>query len=183
MTAAALSKGNVMKATKYIGVALALVVLFGVRAAADVNDAWLTTKAKIALLTADGLTSRGINVDTVNGAITLHGKVPTQVEKDKAASSVREVEGVKSVNNLLQVVPESARKQVAATDAIIKDRTQAALRAEKSFNSIRVASVNNGVVLLSGKAATLTEKLRAIELVANVDGVARVASEIQTGSN
>ena len=172
-----------MKVNKYIPLALALVVLFGVPAiAADVNDAWLTTKAKIALLTADGLTSRGINVDTVNGAITLHGKVPTQVEKDKAATVVKDVEGVKSVNNLLQVVPESAKKAVKAEDAAIKDKAEAALRADKSVDGISVASVNKGVVLLSGKAATLTEKLRAIELVANVDGVARVASEIETGT-
>lgn len=99
-----------MKSRRYIPLALALALLTGVRANAGVNDAWLTTKAKMALLAADGLTSRGINVETVNGAITLHGKVPTQVERDKAAAVVKEVEGVKSVNNVLQVVPNPQGK-------------------------------------------------------------------------
>jgi osmotically-inducible protein OsmY len=48
---------------------------------------------------------------------------------------------------------------------------------------VKVASVNNGVVLLSGKTPTLSEKLRAIEIAWNVGGVSRVASEIETGNN
>ncbi len=169
-----------MKTIKYVTLALALVALPGVGAAADTNDPWLTMKAKIILLTTDGLTSRAINVDSVNGAVTLHGKVPTAAERDKAALAVKDVEGVKSVKNLLQVVPESAKKRVNASDEVIKDRVQASLRSVKYLEGISVASVNKGVVLLSGRASTLTEKLRAIELAAGVDGVARVASEIET---
>ena len=173
-----------MKAIKSISLALALVALVGIRAgAADANDAWLTTKAKIVLLTTEGLSARSVNVDTVNGVITLHGKVATQAEKDKAATLVRDLDGVKNVKNLLQVVPEAARKSVKASDDVIKARAEAALKADASVSGISIASVNNGVVLLSGRAASLTDKLRAIELVSNVDGVARVASEIETGSN
>ncbi len=169
-----------MKAIKYVTLALALVALPVVGAAADTNDPWVTMKAKILLLTTDGLTARAINVDSVNGVVTLHGKVPTAAERDKAALVVKEVEGVKSVKNLLQVVPDSAKKSVNASDEIIKDRVQASLRSVKSLEGIDVASVNKGVVLLSGRAPTLTEKLRAIELAAGVDGVTRVASEIET---
>ena len=173
-----------MKTIKCASLALALVGLLGIRAiAADTPDAWLTTKAKISLLTTEGLSARGVNVDTVNGVITLHGKVATQADKDKAATVVRDLDGVKSVKNLLQVVPESSRKMVKASDDVIKDRAQAALKSDPSISGISIASVNNGVVLLSGRASSLNEKLRAIELVANVDGVARVASEIETGNN
>jgi osmotically-inducible protein OsmY len=51
------------------------------------------------------------------------------------------------------------------------------------IDDVKVASVNNGVVLLSGKAANLTETLRAIENAYSVNGVHRVASEIQTIEN
>lgn len=161
---------------------LALGVASGIAlsaSAADSKDMWLTTKAKITLLTTEGLSVRGVNVDTVNGAVTLHGKVKTEADKDRASAVVRTVDGVKSLNNLLQVVPDVFKSSVKASDALVKDRVKAALDTDKSVQNISVASVNNGVVLLSGKAPTLNEKLRAIELAWSVDGVARVASEIE----
>ena len=45
---------------------------------------------------------------------------------------------------------------------------------------IAVQSVNQGVVLLAGTAKTLSAHLRAVEVVARVPGVRRVASEIQS---
>ena len=57
---------------------------------------------------------------------------------------------------------------------------QAALKADSGASGVRVASVNKGVVLLSGRVVGLDEKLRAIELAAGVKGVRRVASEITT---
>lgn len=160
---------------------LALAALVAVPAWADVNDVWLTTKAKTVLLTTDGVSVAGVNVDTVDGAVTLHGKVKTDAEKEKAALAVRSVDGVKSVHNRLQVVPDAFKSAVKASDAAIKDDVETALRSDKSVEGVTVASVNNGVVLLSGKASTLAEKLRAIELGWNVAGVSRVASEIETG--
>jgi len=47
-------------------------------------------------------------------------------------------------------------------------------------SSISVQSVNNGVVLLGGTAKTLTAHLHAVQTVASVPGVRRVASEIQS---
>jgi hyperosmotically inducible protein len=169
-----------MNKFKTISLGLAMATGFGlVAAASDTNDMWLTTKAKIALMTADGVSVRAVNVDTVNGAVTLHGKVKTEGEKERAAAAVRGVEGVKSVRNLLQIVPDAFKDAVKASDSAIKDRVDAALRADKSVEGVSVASVNNGVVLLSGKATSLNEKLRAIELAYAVDGVSRVASEIE----
>lgn len=172
-----------IKAT-YLGLVLAgALALTALTASADTNDIWLTTKAKITLLTTEGLAVRGVNVDTVNGTVTLHGKVKTESEREKAAAVVRTVEGVKALNNLIQVVPDEFKRSVRASDAMVKDRVRAALAADKSVQGISVASVNNGVVLLSGKAPTLNEKLRAIELAWSVDGVSRVASEIEIAGN
>lgn len=171
-----------MKSIKATWLVLALAALVAVPAVADSNDVWLTTKAKIALLTTDGVSATGVNVDTVNGAVTLHGKVKTQAEKEKATLAVRGIDGVKSVNNLLQIVPTAVRTTVKASDAVVKIGVENALKTDNRVDGVKVASVNNGVVLLSGKTPSLTEKLRAIELAWNVDGVARVASEIETGN-
>ena len=117
----------------------------------------------------------------MNGAVTLHGKVKTQAEKDKAAVAVGTVEGVKSVRNLLQVVPDAFKDAIKANDAVIKDGVESAFKVDTRMKGVKVASVNNGVVLLSGKTSTLAEKLRAIEVAWSVGGVNRVASEIETG--
>ena len=163
---------------------LAAVLLAGLAgvASADSPDAWLTTKAKIALLTEDGVHARDVNVDTVDGTVTIHGKVRSEAEKAKAEAAVRKLDGVKTVRNLLQVVAETDRKAVKAEDAVIKDKVEAAIKEDPSLKGedIKVASVNKGVVLLSGKATSLDLKLRAVERAAAVDGVERVATEIRT---
>jgi osmotically-inducible protein OsmY len=72
---------------------------------------------------------------------------------------------------------------VATKDSDIKDRVEASLKADTTIPDVKVASVNNGTVLLSGKTGSLSEKLRAIENVYSVSGVNRVATEIQTVEN
>ena len=96
---------------------------------------------------------------------------------------MRKVSGVKSVKNLLQVVPPGVKKMIKAQDSDIKDRVEASLKTDAMMKDVNVASVNNGVVLLSGKADNLGENLRAIENAYSVDGVHRVSSEIKTGEN
>ena len=152
-------------------------------ALADTPDAWLTTKAKITLLTTEGVSVTAVNVDSVNGKITLHGKVKSEGEKVKAATVVGKLDGVKSVQNLLQVVPESVRPTLKVADDAIKTNLEASLKAEPVLSDVKVASVNNGVALLSGKTQNLADKLRAIEVAWAVQGVQRVASEIETKSN
>ena len=160
-----------------------LVAAGAVAARADVNDSWITTKAKISLLTSDGFSVNGVSVDTINGNVTIHGKVATTEDRDKAERTVREVTGVKSVKNLIQVVPKSVEKAVKHNDADVKDRVEASLKTDKQMEDVKVASVNDGVVLLKGKTENLTEKLRAIENAYAVPGVHRVASEIETREN
>jgi hyperosmotically inducible protein len=167
---------NVALAAALVGT---MVVVGAVAARADVNDSWITTKAKIALLTTDGFSVNGANIDTINGKVTMHGKVATAADRTKAEQTVRKVTGVKSVKNLLQVVPANVAKAVAANDSDVKDRVEASLKTDVKMKDVSVASVNNGVVLLSGKTESLNEDLRAIENAYTVNGVHRVASELQ----
>jgi len=144
------------------------------------NDSWITTKAKLALLTTDGFHVSAPNVDTVDGKVTLHGKVESDADKNRAAETVQKIEGVKTVDNLLQVVPPSQKKAVDAKDSVIKDRVKASLKKSASLKDVDVASVNKGVVLLSGKTSNLLEKLHAVEKAYSVEGVHHVSSEIET---
>jgi hyperosmotically inducible protein len=153
----------------------------GLAYAADAPDAWLTMKTKISLMTTEGVSTSDLNVDTVQGVVTLHGKVPTNGEKAKAEATARRIDGVKDVKNLLQVVPDTAKKAVERSDDQIKDSVVAAFTANKRINDsgIKLQSVNKGVVLLAGKTETLQAHLEAVQVAYAVPGVKRVATEVQ----
>jgi len=166
-----------------VAAALALgVCLSGTPAmAADTPDPWITMKTKIALMTTDDVSAADLNVDTVNGVVTLHGKVATEGEKMKAERVAAKIDGVKSVKNLLQIVPSSKREVVERSDAEVKDAVQAAFKANAKVkdSGISVASVNKGVVLLAGKAKSLESHLEAVQVASAVKGVRRVSTEVQ----
>lgn len=171
-----------MRSTRH-GVAAAVgALLLATSAMAAPPDAWITAKTKMALMTTEGVSGTAINVDTVDGNVTLHGKVSSAAEKAKAEAEAKKIDGVRQVRNLLQVVPQSAEKVVKASDSEIKDRVQKALKDDPKLqsSSVSVQSVNDGVVLLSGKADSVSAHLTAIEDAARVPGVRRVASEIES---
>lgn len=151
-------------------------------AAADTSDSWLTAKTKIALMTAEDVGGLAIDVDSYDSIVTLHGKVATAQEKSRAAEVAKSVSGVKDIRNLLQVVPETERESVKVSDAQLKDRVSTVLERDAALDdsSVKVASVNKGVVLLSGEAKTISDHLRALEDARAVQGVQRVASEIKS---
>ena len=149
---------------------------------AGVSDAWISTKVKMALMNSPEVSGTPIDVDTDYGRVTLHGRVPNGSQKLEAGRIARAGKGVVSVRNLLQVIPNSRRKLVAKADDRIKEDVSDALKAEPALanSSIHPQSVTKGVVLLDGKAATLSDHLLALEVAADVPGVRRVASEVQS---
>jgi hyperosmotically inducible periplasmic protein len=159
--------------------AAALSLTSAARVQAGTKDKWISTKATLSLLTSDGFSVKGANVDTRDGNVVIHGIVGSEADKEKAEATVRKVDGVKSVNNLLQVVPGDQKEQVRFEDSVTKDRVEAELKADKTLDDVKVASVNNGVVLLKGKVHSLGTKLRAVETAYTVPGVERVATAIE----
>jgi osmotically-inducible protein OsmY len=149
---------------------------------AAVSDPWVTAKTKIALMTTAGIPSNDVNVDTVDGVVTLHGTVNTPAEKARAEQEARKIDGVREVRNLLQVVPRRQEKAVKASDGEIEDRVAKALKDDRALegSDIDVQSVNNGVVLLDGKADSVSDHLRALQDAYAVPGVRKVESEVKS---
>jgi hyperosmotically inducible protein len=167
---------------KYGVLAVVVSVVLAAPVGAATPDAWITTKTKLSLLTTEGVSGTAIHVDTVLGKVTLHGKVRSAEEKAKAESVAKKIDGVQEVRNLLQVVTPQREKAIQLSDDALKQRIEKELQADSSLkdSSISVKSVNKGVVLLAGTAKTLSAHLRAVETVAWVPGVERVASEIKS---
>lgn len=95
------------------GVVLCLVLAFTVMGLAacsstqtageQIDDAGITAKVK-AKLAADGdINPFNIDVDTVDGVVTLTGKVSQADARSKAEQLARDTDGVKRVNNLITV--------------------------------------------------------------------------------
>ena len=162
-------------------VALALAIGTPVLAA-EASDPWLTMKVKTSLLTTDGVDGLDINVDTTDARVTLHGTASTAAEKAKAESVAKQVQGVREVRNLIEVVPASEQKAVSVLDADLEKRVEKALAAEPALagSKVTVESVNEGTVLLGGTAESLSDHLRALEVARGVDGVHRVESQIES---
>lgn len=67
------------------------------------DDALITTKIKAAMMAEPGLKTLEINVDTVDGVVTLSGTVNSQTEVNKAVEITHAVKGVSSVKDDMHV--------------------------------------------------------------------------------
>jgi len=61
------------------------------------SDTWITTKVKSSLLADTDVAGLEINVETVNGVVTLTGKGAQQAQIDEATRIAREIDGVTDV--------------------------------------------------------------------------------------
>jgi len=68
------------------------------------DDAWIHTKITMKLLGDKDTPARKINVDVVNGLVTLRGTVDTVEGKSEAERIAKETDGVKRVLNRITVV-------------------------------------------------------------------------------
>jgi len=64
-----------------------------------IGNAALTAKVKTALAAHAGLKTLPLNVDSLDGTVTISGEVGTQALSDEVTKLVQGVEGVKSVQN------------------------------------------------------------------------------------
>jgi len=71
----------------------------------SLEDAWIHTKIVAKLIGNTETPERKINVDVVDGAVTLRGTVDTAEAKTEAERVAKETDGVKKVTNQLKIAP------------------------------------------------------------------------------
>jgi len=69
-----------------------------------IDDVSITAQVKMSLLLHRSTSSRNTTVDTNGGVVTLSGTAMNAAEKDLVTKLVTDINGVKSVNNLMTVV-------------------------------------------------------------------------------
>lgn len=69
----------------------------------QIDDATITTRVKAQLTDDEVVQARDVDVDTLDGVVTLGGRVASEEERARAEEVARSVDGVRDVQNLLEV--------------------------------------------------------------------------------
>lgn len=68
-----------------------------------IDNSLITAKVKTALLGAEDVSSGNISVASFKGKVQLSGFVPSEADKLRAEALARDVEGVKTVTNAIEI--------------------------------------------------------------------------------
>lgn len=138
----------------------------------NVDDTVVHSKVKTELI-GEGLGN--INIEVHQGLVQLAGFVETTYEREKAASSIKDIRGVRGVSN--QLVVKEAGRTAGRTldDGVIAGKVKARLADDPRTSSLRInVEVRSGVVLLSGFVVDKDEKANAVKVAARTEGVVDV---------
>lgn len=115
-----------------------------------------------------------INVETMDGIVTLSGTVDNLLAKNRAGRLASVVKGVRSVINRIVVEPP------ARTDAEVRTDVEQALISDPAADSYEIeVTVNNQNVTLGGSVGSYHEALLATTLAESVRGVVAVDNQIR----
>lgn len=117
-----------------------------------------------------------VQVKVENGSVSLSGKVQWHYQKQAAERAIRELAGVKSVSNLIEIKPS-----VSPTD--VRQRIENALKRDAELEAKRIqVRVDDRKVTLDGKVRTWAER-EAVERAAwAAPGVSSVVDHIAIGA-
>lgn len=145
----------------------------------DIDDNVITTKVKSALLADSDTKSFDIKVETRKGEVQLSGFVDNQTQIDRAIAVARGVEGVKNVDNKMNVKTTATTMGDKIDDAVITTKVKAALLADERVKSSDIATVTrDGEVQLSGFVDNQTQIDQATTVARGVEGVKNVINEM-----
>jgi len=143
----------------------------------QVDDATLTARVNSALVESRDVPVLSIDVDTLEGVVTLTGIVANKGVSINVEKVVSGVKGVRSVKNLLQVGESSFGQTV--DDKMLGFKVKAELIAAKDIYSLNIdVDVNQGVVTLSGVVESLKIRDEAIRRADSLVGVVRVVDNL-----
>jgi hyperosmotically inducible periplasmic protein len=144
-----------------------------------VNDTWLTAKTKIALFADSRIKGRDINVETSQGTVMIRGKVDSDAARQAAEGIAKEIDGVKTVKNELQVVAPAKREATDDKDEAITTRVNEQLEKDANLKKAGIrAKTNAGVVSLTGEVADLMTSAQASWIAWQVSGVKSVKNDL-----
>lgn len=155
---------------------IASLCLTGAALFASDSDDWVESSAKNSYVFKRYLKDENIHIRSKDGTIILSGTISEEYQKLLANDVVVNLPGVKSVDNRLVLKGEIP---VVYSDAWIMTKVKATLLFHRNVNGIGTeVIVENGAVILHGKAGSTAQKDLTTEYAMDVEGVKNVINEI-----
>lgn len=152
--------------------------------APEQSDSWIAIKVHSALLFRANVSDADTKVTVNDGVVTLTGTADSDAQKDLTTEIVKEIKGVKSVNNNL-IVEEPAAAHgghsfgTSIDDASITAQVKYELLTHRSTSAIKTkVETRNGVVTITGEADSDAERDLVTLLTQNIRGVLSVNNQM-----
>jgi hyperosmotically inducible periplasmic protein len=152
---------------------LALTTAIAVHAAD--TDARIEASAKKSYVFRTQLKDDSIHVESKDGVVTLTGTVADESHKSLAEDTVKNLPGVQSVDNRLDVKGQAPAEH---SDAWITAKVKMALLFHRSVSGLTQVETKDGVVTLQGTANSRAEIDLTTQYARDVDGVTRVDNQM-----
>lgn len=162
------------------------------------DDERLTTHVQARYQDDPSISAAAIDVASNDGVVTLRGTVPTTEVRQQAEDAARQVDGVRAVNNQLEVAADTQADRAAARPAEggapaaptgqdarspgwITTKIQAQYFVDPEIKpwNIDVTTTSDGVVTLRGEVDSASDRDEAVRIARDTEGVTRVDSRLR----
>jgi hyperosmotically inducible periplasmic protein len=141
------------------------------------SDAWIALKIRSRLLVKSNVSATATKVAVKDGVVTLTGTADNIAQKELTGVYAAEIDWVKSVKNEIVVseTPAPTTLGEKIDDASITSQVKFALLGNKATSALKTkVTTIDGVVVITGEAASEAEKTLAGKLAADIRGVTSV---------
>lgn len=142
------------------------------------SDGWMAFKIRGRLLVKANVSAATTKVEVKDARVTLSGTADNLAQKELTAIYAQDIDGVKSVQNDI-VVTDKPTMGEKIDDASITSQVKFALLTHKSTSALKTKVVtSDGVVLVTGEAASDAERSLVTKLASDVRGVVSVTNKM-----
>jgi osmotically-inducible protein OsmY len=149
------------------------------------SDGWMAFKIRSRLLVKANVSATSTKVAVMDGNVTLTGTADNAAQKELTAAYAKDIDGVKTVQNDIVVkdMPAAPTMGDKIDDASITSQVKYALLSHKSTSAIKTkVTTTDGVVSVTGEAASDAEKSLVTKLASDVRGVNSVNNNMTVKS-
>lgn len=144
----------------------------------QLDDGVISTRVDAKLTSDPQVNPFNIDVDVIDGVVTLRGEVTDPSAREEAEKLARDTPGVQRVINNIEIGGSRTGGE-RVSDAWISTKIKSKLTADPELNSLNIdVDVRQGVAILSGKVKNEANRRHAEELAADTKGVVRVKNEL-----